>query len=181
MCPRGQLSLHFHWLISFMTVWIQKNKNIKIKVYVYSPDIPVDFRVIIPRYWNSLFHSLVSLEGNATQFSATEATYTVPILVPPGTHYCWVNRGGVVSKLARGYYTWPALRESEPRPLDLISKIIYTITFLSCYWGIEELNPLYTSHTSVQLLVLQSSMKWYGWHPIQQLKDPHRSSQRLYR
>ena len=33
-------------------------------------------------------------------FSAAEAIHTVAIFVPPGTHYCWVDRGGVDSKFA---------------------------------------------------------------------------------
>ena len=45
--------------------------------------------------------------------------------VPPSTHYCWVARGGVDSKLTQGFYTWPVLQESNPRPLDLRS---YTVT-----------------------------------------------------
>ena len=36
----------------------------KVKVYVHSPDIPLGsahFTVITPKYWNSLFHNLISL------------------------------------------------------------------------------------------------------------------------
>ena len=36
-------------------------------------------------------------------FSAAVAINTGPI--PPGTHYCWVDRAGVDSKLAQGFYT----------------------------------------------------------------------------
>ena len=34
---------------------------------------------------------------NATQFSAVVAIHTMPIFIPLGTHYCWVDRGGVDS------------------------------------------------------------------------------------
>ena len=56
---------------------------------------------------------------NAAQFSAARAIHTVPIFVPPGIHYCWVDRGGADSKLAQGFYTRLGLRESNPRCLDL--------------------------------------------------------------
>ena len=76
-------------------------------MHVYSPDIPVssaDFTLITPKYWNSLFQS--HLPGqNAAQFSAAVANRTVLNLVPPGTHYCWVDRGGMDSKLVQGFYT----------------------------------------------------------------------------
>ena len=44
-------------------------------------------------------------EENAAQFSAAVAMHTVPIFVPPGTRYCWVDRGCVDTKLAQGFYT----------------------------------------------------------------------------
>ena len=40
------------------------NGKQKVEVYVYCPDVPVgssDFTLISPRYWNSLFHNLISL------------------------------------------------------------------------------------------------------------------------
>ena len=50
--------------------------------------------------------------------------YSFPF--PPGTHYYWVARGGVDSKLAQGFYTRLAPRESNPRPLDLGSYALTT-------------------------------------------------------
>ena len=38
--------------------------------------------------------------GECRQFSAAEAIHT--IFRPPGTHFCWVDRGSVDSKLAQG-------------------------------------------------------------------------------
>ena len=56
---------------------------------------------------------------NAAQFSAATAIHTVLIFGPPGTHYCWVDRGGVDSRHAQSFDTLPALWVSNPRPIDL--------------------------------------------------------------
>ena len=48
------------WRIDFFQ---QNLTKVKVKVYIYSPDIPIGsagFTLITPRYWNSLFHSLIS-------------------------------------------------------------------------------------------------------------------------
>ena len=83
-------------------------------MYVYSPDISVNSsQCHIPR-------------DNAAQFSAAVAICTIPIFVPPGTHYCRVDRGGVDSKLAQGFYTWPGLTVSNSRPLALGSNALTT-------------------------------------------------------
>ena len=113
--------------------------NVKLKVYIYSPDIPVgsaDFPLITTRYWNSLFHSLNSLRLSPAKHSLNSAeswhkkhqsnssqshlpgenvenfclqlgpfAHTIPIFVPPGTHYCWVEKGSVDSKLVLGLIT----------------------------------------------------------------------------
>ena len=42
---------------------------------------------------------------NAAHFPADEIIHTVPIIVPPGTHYCRVGKGGVVSNLAQFFCT----------------------------------------------------------------------------
>ena len=99
-------------------------------MHVYSPDIPV-YR-FSRRYINcqqilELTRLQYHLPGvTAAQFYAAVAIHVVPIVVPPGTHYCWVDRGGVDSKLAQGFYTWPALRESNTTPLDLGSNALTT-------------------------------------------------------
>ena len=70
---------------------------IKVKVYVYSPDIPgslVNFTLFTPGIGITLSQSLLPGE-NAAQCSAAVAIRTVPLFVPPGTHCCWVDRGGV--------------------------------------------------------------------------------------
>ena len=69
---------------------------------VCSPDIPrssASFTLITPRYWSSLFHNLNSLGRIQRNFSAVVAIHTVPILF-------LVDRGGVDSKFAQGFYTW---------------------------------------------------------------------------
>ena len=53
---------------------------------------------------------------NTAQFSAAVAVPTVPIFIPPGT---WVDRGGVKSKLAQGFYIWPVSTTGiEPQTLS---------------------------------------------------------------
>ena len=60
----------------------------------------------------------------AAQFAAAVAIHSVSIFIPPGTHYCWVDRGSVDFELAQGFHTWLALQESNPRPLDLRSNAL---------------------------------------------------------
>ena len=82
--------------------------NVKVKVCVYSPDIPCSFSRLYINYPKVLELTLSQshLPGEtAAQFSAALANHTVLIFVPPGTHYCWVDRGVVDSNLAQGFYT----------------------------------------------------------------------------
>ena len=67
-----------------------KYVTVKVKVYVYSPDIPVgsaDFTSITQVLEFTLSQSPLPGE-NAAPFSAAVAIRTVPIFVPLGTHYC---------------------------------------------------------------------------------------------
>ena len=105
-----------------------------VKVVIYRLDIPEDFTSITPRYWNSLFNSLVLLlcpRAQCSTFSAAEAIHAVPIFVPPGTHYYWVGRVGVDSKLGQCFYT-SELRESNPLPIHLWSKHSATCSTINC-------------------------------------------------
>ena len=64
-----------------------------VKVVIYSPDVPegsLDFRFPTRYFWNSLFHSLISVH----YLQLMPFTHYL-FFVPPGTHYCWVTRGGV--------------------------------------------------------------------------------------
>ena len=70
-------------------------------------------------------------------------------VIPPSTHYCWVDWGGVNSKLAQRFYTWPVLWESNPRPLDLRSNALTTpprstkhSLLTSVHWGGAGLSAL---------------------------------------
>ena len=105
------LHLPHKWLLMYidnygdLECWV-----LKVKVYVYSPDIPSRLSGLSINY-----PQLLHLPGmNVAQFSATVVIHTVSIFVPPGTHYCWVDSGGEDSKLVHD--TWPALQESNPRP-----------------------------------------------------------------
>ena len=84
----------------------------------------VDFTLITPRHWNSF--SLTSLGRMQHVFCSWGHSHRINFLVPPGTHHCLVNRGGVDLKLAQGFYTWPVLRESNSRPFDLRSNALGT-------------------------------------------------------
>ena len=82
-------------------------KGKKVKVYIYSPDIHVtstDFYIDYPQVSEHTLSVSSSWEECST-FSAAEAIDTEPIIASPGTHYCWVARGSVDSKLAQGFYT----------------------------------------------------------------------------
>ena len=105
---------------------------------MYSPDIPVgsaDFTLIIPG--NGTHSYTVSYPWEeCSAFSAAVAIRTVLIFIPPGTHYCWVDRGGE-SKLAQSFYTWILneqqengcytswLREPSPECFRTIEIILY--------------------------------------------------------
>ena len=83
-----------------------------------------DFTLITPGYWNSLFHRPISPASIQRNIFAAEAIHTVPIFRATWYYYFWVDRGNGDSKLAQSFYTWPALRESNPRPLDLGSNAL---------------------------------------------------------
>ena len=77
----------------------------KVKVNICMFITPSMF-LIIPRYWNSCTLSQSHLPGkNTAQFSAAVvAIHTAQNFVPPGTHYSWVDRGGVDSNPAQGFH-----------------------------------------------------------------------------
>ena len=69
------------------------NLNFKGKdLYLLSkyPHKLIGLYTITPRYWNTLSQSHIS-EENAAQFSSAEAIPILPLFVPPGTHYCWMQ------------------------------------------------------------------------------------------
>ena len=83
--------------------------KVKLKVYAYSPDIPVNrfsgLNIINPHVLELALSQFHRPGENAALFSPAAAIRIVQILVPPGTHYCWVDRGRVDSKIAQGFYT----------------------------------------------------------------------------
>ena len=50
---------------------------------------------LCPWYWNSLMGSHL-LWGEFWAFSAANAIHKSPFFVSPGTHHCWVDRGGMI-------------------------------------------------------------------------------------
>ena len=71
----------------------------------------------------TLSHSHLPGE-NVAQLSAAVAIYIVPIVVPLGTHYCWVDKGGVDSKLVQGFYHMTGAAGIEPQtPLSRIKRL----------------------------------------------------------
>ena len=80
---------------------------LKVKVYVYGPDIPSRFSGLHINYVQVLELTLSQshLLGECATISAAVEMQTVPIFILPSTHYCWVDRGDVYSKLAQGFYT----------------------------------------------------------------------------
>ena len=74
-------------------------------------------------YWNSLVGLI--LWGKFSAFSAASGIHNSAILVPPGTHHCWVGRGSTDTS------THDQLWESNPRPSDLESNALSTQTHQS--------------------------------------------------
>ena len=51
-----------------------------------------------PSYWNTLSYSLISSGENSAFAHVAEAIARLQFSfsVPPGTHHCWVDRGGMI-------------------------------------------------------------------------------------
>ena len=58
-------------------------------------------------------------------FSAAKIIHSVPISVPPGTNYCWLDTSSVDQVCPR-IYTCLVLLELNPRPHDLGSSAVTT-------------------------------------------------------
>ena len=101
----------------------------KLKMFIYSPNIPSRFCGLYINYPHILELTLSQshLPGeNAALFLQLKPFTQYQFLIPPGTNYCWVDRLDVGSKLAQSFYTGPALQESNPRHLDLGSNALTT-------------------------------------------------------
>ena len=76
--------------------------NVNVNVHVYSPDIPVgsvDCTIYTPGI-GTLSFSLISSGENSAFLHTFCYSYSQSLqysfLIPPGTHHCWVDRGGVI-------------------------------------------------------------------------------------
>ena len=56
-------------------------------------------------------------------FCSYSHSHNLIFVVPPGTRYCRVDKEGVD---AQGFYTWPALQESNPGLTDVGSNALTT-------------------------------------------------------
>ena len=72
-----------------------KGKGKGVYIVEISPVGSADFTLITRRHWNSTCQC--HLPG--AQFSAAVAIFILLIFVPPGTHYCWMDTGGMDSQL----------------------------------------------------------------------------------
>ena len=139
----------------------------KAKVYVYSPYIPVDwadFTLFSPRYWNS--YSLISLGRIQSIFCSSSQSHSTNF------HSTWYSLllGGQRRcgfRVGPRLYTWPALRESNPRPLDLRSSALTirprapnqcTISF--CLRKLEHVNRFRT-RDELEAIVIMIHKSWW--------------------
>ena len=75
-------------------------KNVNVNVYAYSL---ISHRVQQTSQFISLILELSLVRshllwGEFSTFSAAIAIHNSPLFVPPGTHHCWVDRGGMIWK-----------------------------------------------------------------------------------
>ena len=90
-------------------------------MYAYSPDIPVssaNFTLITPRYWNSLFHTLIS-QGRMQRIffrlkPFTQCQFSFHPLLLGGQRFC-----GFKACRIGGFYARGALRNQIPYSLIL--------------------------------------------------------------
>ena len=72
--------------------------NVNVNVYVYSL---ISHRVQQTSQFTPLVLELSLIRshllwGEFSAFSAAIAIHNSPLFVPPGTHHCWVDRGGMI-------------------------------------------------------------------------------------
>ena len=115
---------------------------------------PRSFSEMAPRY----SHMLSKLYINYPQVLKLTHSQSHLLQLKPFTQYqfsiylvpinCWMARGGVDSKLGQGFYTWPALRESNPRrPWSRVQRLnhlvmrsktnfltVHSSTISACKW-----------------------------------------------
>ena len=78
-------------------------------MHVYSPNIPIHRFSGLYIHYPQVLKLILSVSyqwgENTAQLSAAVAIHRVPIFAPTDSHYYWVDRGGVDSKLAQVLYT----------------------------------------------------------------------------
>ena len=62
---------------------------------VWIPVSSVDFTIYTPSI-ETLSYGLISTGENSTHFLQLMPFTIFPVFIPPGTHHCWVDRGGMV-------------------------------------------------------------------------------------
>ena len=89
---------------------------INVNVHVYSPDYwdisvnSADWTIYTPGI-RAQSCPVSYPQGEFSAFSAARVSHAAnaACFVPPGTHYCWEDRGSRKKKLAWHFYMWPAL------------------------------------------------------------------------
>ena len=91
-----------HW---FEARWVELQMHIilpeykiNIKVYVYIVWYPHEFSIhnLHPWYWNCLSHKSHLLWEKFSIWALCYSYSQSLKFVPPGTHHCWVDRGGMI-------------------------------------------------------------------------------------
>ena len=98
--------------------------NVNVEFIVWNPREFSRLYNLHPWYWNSLLYGLISSGENSAHFLQPMPFKIFPIFVPPGTHHCWVDRGGMV--YAQHLYTWITFS-------DLLGTGWFTICFYWCF------------------------------------------------
>ena len=107
---------------------------VKVKVYIYSPDIAIRSADYI-NYLQILEHALPQSSpwGECSPSSAAEMIHNVPYFIPPGTHFCLGPRGGVNSKFAHDFIHDHCCGNKIPDPL--ISGPTYAVITRSIFFS----------------------------------------------
>ena len=94
ICILGRLCVRYSVVLFLITI------NVNVNVYVYSL---ISHRVQQTSQFTPLVLELSLVRshllwGEFSAFSAAIAIHNSPFFVPPGTHRCWVDRGGMIWK-----------------------------------------------------------------------------------
>ena len=70
--------------------------NVNVAFIVCNPREFSGLYKLHPWYWNSLLYGLISSGESSAHFLQLMPFTIFPVFIPPGTHHCWVDRGGMV-------------------------------------------------------------------------------------